>query len=684
MKKCDSPVKLLSDSVGILSTQSESCTETSGGPFNHPVYKQLSHINGQINKMSRDQLINKLEQFHLGIQGTNEILKKRLKTFFKEQKLMQAQILKSDECECPYKYFCVIDFEATCDGNAEYQHEIIEFPAVLIDTKERKVISTFHEYCRPTLNPLLTEFCKLLTKISQETIDCAETFTVVLNNFTKWLYHHCPNFEDVAVVTDGSYDMGLFLLKQCEISSIPIPEFCKKWINVRKLYSNFYKTTRVSICFNSQAVPEKYRLLTLLTIFFMIQETIDCAETFTVVLNNFTKWLYHHCPNFEDVAVVTDGSYDMGLFLLKQCEISSIPIPEFCKKWINVRKLYSNFYKTTRCNLETMLKILGMTFEGQHHCGRDDALNISKIVIQMLQDGAKFVPNEQLLWKSLPSKTSNSGCYVGSGPIAGTQRNVSSSNSCELETTELIQINDKPLNENSYKSSDMVESVTIDENTKAEEQSNNDILVTEKNEMYNKTESVKVISEANTDEKESVDKNKCVESTSFHIKIETLTTDCLKNSKVDIENQLCSFDRILTSELQNSSVDDKLAEESNNETCAKSDRALLEIFSSEKDLVMEDSKKNLGNIINNEISSITNPNKEEFEGKSCESEICTRQQLSESTKAEHPEKSKLIFTKEHKKKSIQAPQEHLHCLGDKWDAIEKELKGPKVENVYQS
>ncbi|XP_067122195.1 ERI1 exoribonuclease 2-like [Centruroides vittatus] len=578
MKKCDSPVKLLSDSVGILSAQSESCTETSGGPFNHPVYKQLSHINGQINKMSRDQLINKLEQFHLGIQGTNEILKKRLKTFFKEQKLMQAQILKSDECECPYKYLCVIDFEATCDEDAEYQHEIIEFPAVLIDTKEKKIISTFHEYCRPTLNPLLTEFCKLLTKISQD--------------------------------------------------------------------------------------------------------TIDYAETFTVVLNNFTKWLYHHCPKFEDVAVVTDGSQDMGLFLLKQCEISSISVPEFCKKWINVRKLYSNFYKTTRCNLETMLKILGMTFEGQHHCGRDDALNISKIVIQMLQDGAKFVPNEQLLWKSLPSKTSNSGCYVGSGPISGTQRNIFSINSSEPETTESIQINDKPLDKNSYKLGDMVESVTIDENTKTEKQSNNDILVTEKSEMYNKTKSVEVI-EANTDEKESTDKNKCVESTSFHDKVETVAIDCLKKSKVDIENQPCNFDQILTSELQNSFIDGKLAEESNDETSAKSDQALLEMFSSEKNLVLEDSKKNLGNI-DNEISSITNLNKEELEGKGCESEICTRRQLSESTKAEHPEKSKSISTKEHKEISIRALREDLHCLGDKWDTVEKELKGTKVENLYQS
>lgn len=33
--------------------------------FSHPVYKRLSQINGAINRLSRDELVSKLEELHL-------------------------------------------------------------------------------------------------------------------------------------------------------------------------------------------------------------------------------------------------------------------------------------------------------------------------------------------------------------------------------------------------------------------------------------------------------------------------------------------------------------------------------------------------------------------------------------------------------------------------------------------
>lgn len=68
------------------------------------------------------------------------MLKKRLKNYYKKQKLMQKEVLNSDGY---YDYICVVDFEATCEeGNPpEFVHEIIEFPIVLLNTRTLEIVS---------------------------------------------------------------------------------------------------------------------------------------------------------------------------------------------------------------------------------------------------------------------------------------------------------------------------------------------------------------------------------------------------------------------------------------------------------------------------------------------------------------------------------------------------------------
>lgn len=72
-------------------------------------------------------------------------------------------------CGTYYDYLCIIDFEATCEiaNPSGFQHEIIEFPAVLLNTKTLQIVHEFHKYCRPLWNPILSDFCKELTGITQ-------------------------------------------------------------------------------------------------------------------------------------------------------------------------------------------------------------------------------------------------------------------------------------------------------------------------------------------------------------------------------------------------------------------------------------------------------------------------------------------------------------------------------------
>lgn len=72
--------------------------------------------------------------------GVKDVLKKRLKNYYKKQKLMQKESTNGDSC---YDYICVVDFEATCEeGNPpEFIHEIIEFPVVLVNTRTLEIVS---------------------------------------------------------------------------------------------------------------------------------------------------------------------------------------------------------------------------------------------------------------------------------------------------------------------------------------------------------------------------------------------------------------------------------------------------------------------------------------------------------------------------------------------------------------
>nr|CAD7399242.1 unnamed protein product [Timema cristinae] len=256
------------------------------------VYKELSKINGNINQMSKAGVVSKLRELKLNTEGTTEILRKRLKNHYRKQKLTNANLLTVSKL---FPYYVIVDFEATCEevNTPNYPHEIIEFPAVLVDTEKQKVLDHFQAYCHPVLNPMLSEFCIELTGITQDQVESAPLFPEVLANFEAWLAKH---------------KLG-------------------------------------------------------------------------------TKHKY---------AIVTDGPWDMGRFLYGQCKISDIPYPQFAKKWVNIRKVFSNFYKCKRFCLKLMLEHIEMIFEGRPHCGLDDARNIARVLLRMVKDGASIQYNERI------------------------------------------------------------------------------------------------------------------------------------------------------------------------------------------------------------------------------------------------------------------------------------------------
>ena len=93
----------------------------------------------------------------------------------------------------PHRYLVVVDFEATCDGNIAfevYPHEIIEFPAVIVDTQNFAIVGEFRSLVRPKRNPILSSFCTKLTSITQTEINHASPFPAVMRDFHAFLQTH--------------------------------------------------------------------------------------------------------------------------------------------------------------------------------------------------------------------------------------------------------------------------------------------------------------------------------------------------------------------------------------------------------------------------------------------------------------------------------------------------------------
>ena len=70
------------------------------------------------------------------------MLVRRLKNYYKRQK--NAKVKKKAECDISQErdYFVIIDFEGTCEKENAigYVHEIIEFPAVLVNARTLELV----------------------------------------------------------------------------------------------------------------------------------------------------------------------------------------------------------------------------------------------------------------------------------------------------------------------------------------------------------------------------------------------------------------------------------------------------------------------------------------------------------------------------------------------------------------
>ncbi|XP_073399132.1 ERI1 exoribonuclease 2 [Dendrobates tinctorius] len=189
---------------------------------------------------------------------TTKELAKQLGLIRRSSKLsLKAKNFSSPKTNQLFDYLIVIDFESTCwKDTKHYGQEIIEFPAVLINTTHGEIESEFHMYVQPQEHPVLSNFCMELTGIKQQQVDDGVPLKICLSQFSTWIQklqkeRHiifpgvlpAPTSSEQKMcgfVTWSDWDLGVCLLYECRRKQLRKPDILNSWIDLRLTYKLFY------------------------------------------------------------------------------------------------------------------------------------------------------------------------------------------------------------------------------------------------------------------------------------------------------------------------------------------------------------------------------------------------------------------------------------------------------------
>jgi 3'-5' exoribonuclease 1 len=121
----------------------------------------------------------------------------------------------------------VVDVEATCwpddqpdlRGRQRQISEIIEIGAVRLVGPELDVAGEYQAFVRPVTHPVLSDFCRELTSITQPEVDGAPAFPEAWAAFVAWFEVDLP---EVVMASWSAYDHVLFA-RQCVDHGLDAP-----------------------------------------------------------------------------------------------------------------------------------------------------------------------------------------------------------------------------------------------------------------------------------------------------------------------------------------------------------------------------------------------------------------------------------------------------------------------------
>jgi inhibitor of KinA sporulation pathway (predicted exonuclease) len=133
--------------------------------------------------------------------------------------------------------YIIVDLEATCwqERTEANQNEIIEIGALKVNNN-LEVLDEFASFVRPIHKPILSDFCKKLTSITQGQVDKADDFKTVFARFMEWI-----GTEPFKLCSWGRYDFKQFEV-DCKRHGVHFPFTTERHINLKRQFASLRRT----------------------------------------------------------------------------------------------------------------------------------------------------------------------------------------------------------------------------------------------------------------------------------------------------------------------------------------------------------------------------------------------------------------------------------------------------------
>ena len=111
------------------------------------------------------------------------------------------------------------------------------------------------------------------------------------------------------------------------------------------------------------------------------QEDVDLGYDFVPAMFQFNNWL----NKYNDEYIMSWGYYDKNQILRESTDknddsSSMIELEtKLMDRHLNMKNQFAHMYNVRRCGLAKALNILKLNFEGTHHRGIDDSINMGRI-----------------------------------------------------------------------------------------------------------------------------------------------------------------------------------------------------------------------------------------------------------------------------------------------------------------
>jgi inhibitor of KinA sporulation pathway (predicted exonuclease) len=137
--------------------------------------------------------------------------------------------------------YIVFDLEATCwdDQPKDMVQETIEIGALKI-SPYGDLEGSFNRFVRPVLHPILSRFCQQLTTIDQISINRADTFPTVIEDFQEWAGIY--DDEECLFCSWGSFDKSL-LIQDLQLHEMDWDWLEPNHLNLRRQYHDMRRWT---------------------------------------------------------------------------------------------------------------------------------------------------------------------------------------------------------------------------------------------------------------------------------------------------------------------------------------------------------------------------------------------------------------------------------------------------------